>query len=310
MGGILGRGGMGIVYRAHDPALDRPVAIKLLKETISQDPDFIERFLKEARIAARLRHPNIVSIHEVGRSERGYCYVMDFIDGETLSGIVRRRGPLSFEDASRILTEVARAIGYAHESAVLHRDLKPENVMIDRQGNVIVMDFGLARAADDPKLTKTGAVLGSPLYMSPEQMEGLPIDHRSDIFSLGLIFYFLLSGKHFYRGSTISSIVRHMRTVAIREAVATSRLPAPALPILHRMLERDPGLRANDLREITAAIQDAAQRRPSAHAGVSDLPTMAPPTMAPPQVEKEPGDLARRVRERLKGLLDRLDTGS
>ena len=294
--GVIGRGGMGIVHQGRDAVLDRLVAIKILKESYAEDPEFIDRFLKEARIAARLRHPNIVSIHEVGRSERGWCYIMDYIDGETLSGLVRRRGAIPADDAARVIVEIAKAVSFAHESGVLHRDLKPENVMIDRQGNVVVMDFGLARAADDPRLTRTGHVVGSPLYMSPEQGRGENVDQRSDIFSIGLIYFFLLTGRHFFHGETISSVVEKQKRLPIPQTIDAAGLPSGAGGILKGMLQRDPHIRTGTLREVLSALRE----------GPPPPPREAHPSQPAPRTEELP-DPARRARERLKRLLDRMD---
>jgi serine/threonine-protein kinase len=204
-----------------------------------------------------------------------------------------------------LLATIADAVQFAHQRGILHRDLKPQNVMIDRQGNVIIMDFGLARAIDDYSAkTRTDGGIESPLYMSPEQMERRPLHHQSDIFSLGLIYYFLLSGKHFFRGKTASSIVKHMRTLPFREAVASSGVPAAAVPILQRMLERDPELRAKDLGEIVTAVKDALH----GHIAVPNLTDLS--ATAARTRQEDPVDRVRRTRERLRGLLERVDSAS
>lgn len=248
----LGSGGMGIVYEARDPILERPVAIKVLKPALAEDPGSVRRFIREARIGARLRHPNIVSIHEVGESDRGHYYVMDLIDGTTLAEIVERFGALASQDATRILLQIAKAVSYAHDEGVLHRDLKPENVMIDRRGHVVVMDFGLARALDDPRITSDGRLVGSPRYMSPEQVDGHPLDAKCDVFAVGLLYYFLLAGRPLFDGETASLVLEQHRTLSIEPAVERLRLdrdlPELSASLLRRMLERDAARRLPDLR--------------------------------------------------------------
>jgi len=297
LGEIIGAGGMGFVYRGHDPSLDRPVAIKILRPEYSRDPSFVERFLKEARIAARLRHPHIVSIHEVGESDLGHYYVMDFIDGDTLHAVVKRGGALPFDAAARVLLEIGRAVAFAHESGILHRDLKPENAMIDREGNVVVMDFGLARAADDPRLTRVGTIVGSPLYMSPEQIRGEPVDHRSDIFSIGLIFFYLLAGRHLFHGDTVAEVIASQREMNIADVLRRTIRPDSARRLMTRLLEREPANRLGDLREMITALKEAA--------GAQDA--HAPRVASDP----EPGSVAAEAatRERLRRLLERIDPG-
>ncbi len=197
---IIGRGGMGAVYKARQNALDRLVAIKLLPLEISADHDFAERFKREARTMARLNHPNIVSVFDFGTTTEGHLYfVMEFVEGTTLHHLIRTTG-LKAAQALEIIVGVCEALNYAHAEGVVHRDVKPANVLVDVRGRVKVTDFGLARlngpsAAEQAGYTMTGTVLGTPDYMAPEQKRGMHVDHRADIYSLGVMLYEMLCGQ-------------------------------------------------------------------------------------------------------------------
>ncbi len=248
---LLGRGGMGNVYKARERALDRYVAIKIVPEFRGQDEAFIERFRREARIAARLRHPRIVSVHEVGTMGPFPYFSMDFIDGATLRAVVERRGSLPNEDAISIMVEICRAVAHAHGKGIIHRDLKPENVMIDSEGDVFVMDFGLARAVDDAGLTLPGTIMGTPFYMSPEQLRGEKLDERSDIFSIGLILYFCITGDELFRADNVTAVLAKHSTLQVRDVVATqSLLPANLQDVMVSMLEEDRNMRARSAKEV------------------------------------------------------------
>jgi serine/threonine-protein kinase len=246
--GEIGRGGMGVVYALHDPVLDRFVAAKVIRPEVSNDPILVERFLREARIVAQLRHPNIVAIHDVGRGDSGHFYVMDYIDGRNLAELIEKRGSLPLADARMIILATSRAVAFAHDRGVLHRDLKPENVMLDDNGNVFVLDFGLARAAADPRLTRSGDLLGSPWYMSPEQLSGAEIDARSDVFAVGLLFYYLLAGAALFDGATLGEVRAQHAAWVIDPRLRDLGVPASVVGILESMLARNPADRLPDLR--------------------------------------------------------------
>jgi predicted Ser/Thr protein kinase len=196
---LIGQGGMGAVYKARQPSLDRLVALKVLPREAGQDPAFAERFNREARALARLAHPNIVAVHDVGKAGDFFFFVMEFVDGANLRQVLRA-GQLTPEQALRIVPQVCDALQYAHEEGVVHRDIKPENILLDRKGRVKIADFGLAKllGRDTGNFTLTGSrqVMGTLYYMAPEQVERpLEVDHRADIYSLGVVFYEMLTGQ-------------------------------------------------------------------------------------------------------------------
>ena len=196
---LLGRGGMGAVYKARQQDLDRVVAVKVLPKEVQNDPGFEERFVREAQTLAKLNHPNIVALYEFGQANDLFYFVMEFVDGVTLRETIASGGVASTE-ALQIVPEICEALQYAHEQGVVHRDIKPENILLDRRGRVKIADFGLAKLLDrneeDQNLTQTHQVMGTVKYMAPEQMStSKTVDHRADIFSLGVIFYELLTGE-------------------------------------------------------------------------------------------------------------------
>src|SRR6185503_7735479 len=191
----LGRGGMGVVYLAREVRLDRSVAIKLLPPSKTVDPSLRERFLKEARTAAKLSHPNIIPIHAVEEIGEFVFFAMAYVDGETLTDRVRRRGPMAPSDAARLLRDVAWALAYAHGQGVIHRDVKPDNILLESTGRVLVADFGIAGIAAGASGLVSGEIVGTPEFMSPEQALGQSVDARSDLYSLGIVGFFALSGQ-------------------------------------------------------------------------------------------------------------------
>lgn len=242
--GLLGHGGMGAVYQARQPALDRTVAIKLLPLEVSEDASFAERFRREARALAKLSHPNIVTVHDFGQTAEGHLFfVMEFVDGSNLRQLMQR-GEIGTPEALQVLLSVCDALAYAHSQGIVHRDIKPANVLVDRTGRVKVADFGLARFTDaplDPGVTSTGMVMGTPDYMAPEQREGMNVDHRADIYSLGVMLYETLAGE--IPKGVIDPLSRRIGT--------DKRLDQ----IVSRALSRQPDLRFQSSNELKTAIQ-------------------------------------------------------
>jgi len=259
----LGRGGMAIVYEGHDLVLDRPVAIKVLAERYAGDEKFVTRFQREARAAAGLSHPNIVSVFDTGDAGGEHYIVMELLGGETLADVLERDGTLPEGRAARIAGIVAQALQAAHDQGFVHRDVKPGNVMLSPGGDVKVMDFGIARAAADETLTQTGMVLGTASYLSPEQSRGDPVDHRSDIYSLGCVLYEMLAGRPpFSGGSPVSVAYRHVNESPEPPSRVNPSVPAEIESVVMRALQKDPDARfptADAFREaVTAAAEGEA----------------------------------------------------
>jgi len=205
----LGQGAMGVVYRARDPVLERIVAIKTINLTLPKDelPEYEGRFYQEARAAGGLNHPNIVTIYDIGKSEQVAYMAMELLEGEELRSVLAHKEPLPVALALDIGIQVAEGLAYAHERQVVHRDIKPANIMIVRDGLVKITDFGIARMRTNEVKTMTGMILGSPKYMAPEQVAGKPVDHRSDIFSLGVVLYEMLTGEAPFVADSVHGIL-------------------------------------------------------------------------------------------------------
>src|SRR5213592_1894162 len=209
----LGRGGMGVVYLAREVRLDRPVAIKLLPPGMARDGTLRERFLREARTAAKLSHPHIIPIFTVDEVGDFVFFAMAYVDGETLTERVRRRGPLPPSEAARVLREVAWALAYAHSQGLVHRDVKADNIMLETAtGRALVADFGIAGLVRDAAAVAGGEVIGTPEFMSPEQALGEPVDARSDLYALGVVGYFDLSGALPFEGAQATEVLAKQAT--------------------------------------------------------------------------------------------------
>ena len=266
--GPIGAGGMGEVYRARDAKLNRFVAIKVLPGQFAADPDRLARFEREAQAIAALSHPGILAIHDFGRANGVTDAVMELLEGSTLRERLES-GPLPPRRAIELAIQIVRALAAAHDKGIVHRDLKPENIFVTADGHVKILDFGLARlipssaetaAATTQARTADGLVLGSPGYMSPEQVRGAAADHRSDIFSFGAVLYEMLTGTHAFRGG---SAVETMNAI-LKEDPPTLTLSdmrlAPALNrTIHHCLEKEPAERFQSARDLTFDL-DALRR--------------------------------------------------
>jgi serine/threonine-protein kinase len=256
----LGRGGMGIVYLAHEVHLDRLVAIKLLPPERATDSDLRERFLREARLAAKLSHPNIIPIHSVAESGEFVYYVMAFVDGETLAERVRTRGPLTGTDGARVLREVAWALAHAHSQGLVHRDVKPDNILLEAgTGRALVADFGIAAATADPN---AHGVAGTPEFMSPEQASGVPVDARSDIYSLGATAFYAFSGRLPFEGRTATEVLaRHVTEPAPALASSGVAVPRKVAALVDRCLAKDPANRPTSADAVAEQLGVAMEQR-------------------------------------------------
>ena len=253
---MIGQGGMAVVHLAHDELLDRDVAVKVLRPGFAEDPEFVDRFRREARHAASLHHPNIVTIYDTGIDpEMGSDYiVMQLVAGPDLQQILERSGALAVGFAVRIGIETARALSYAHEHGIIHRDIKPANILVDGEGQVRVADFGIARAATDTGAT-TGGMIGSAQYASPEQVMGEEVGPRSDLYSLGVVLYEALTGVRPFDGPSPAAVALERLRVKPRPITSIApTVPRSLEQTVMRLLERRPDMRPASAGEVAAEL--------------------------------------------------------
>ena len=272
----LARGGMAEVYLAHDQLLDRRVAVKLLFPELAEDGSFVERFRREARAAAGLNHHNIVSVYDFGEDDGSYYIVMEYVDGRTLRDIIRSEGPLESARAAEVGADIAAALAVAHQHGVIHRDVKPGTVLL--AGSVAkVADFGIARAGDPREsLTMTGTVMGTATYLSPEQAQGHPTDHRSDLYSLGIVLYEMLAGRPPFSGdSPVAIAYQHLSEDPVPPSTHNSAVPPALDAIVLRAMAKDRDARYQSAEQLRADLLAAAQG-----AGPADETVVAAPVAA------------------------------
>ncbi len=240
----IGRGGMGAVYLGHDPDLDRDVAVKVLAPHLVWQKEFVERFIREARFAARIRHANIVTIFDVGQEAGWHYFVMEYLEGHPLTELIQRRGPLPPDEVLDLVRPLAEALDYAHHNGLVHRDIKPGNIIVNSEGQVTLTDFGIARAAQETRLTGSGTIVGTAEYMSPEQAKGQTIDTRSDQYSLAVVTYELLSGEvPFQADSTLALMYKVVHEPPPPICEKRPDLPLSVQDALERALAKEPGAR-------------------------------------------------------------------
>jgi serine/threonine-protein kinase len=261
----LGRGGMGIVYLARDVQLDRDVAIKVLPAHLALSVESRERFVREARTAAGLSHPNIVSIHRVGEAGAFVYFVMSYVEGQTLGERLRTQGPLPPADATRVMREVAWALAYAHGRGIVHRDVKPDNILLEaKTGRALVTDFGIARGDDQDSVTDAGRIMGTAHFMSPEQALGMSIDGRSDIYALGVVGYLAVSGRLPFEAANLRALIVRQASEPPASVMGVSPgLPSALGAVIDRCLSADPDARFADGEAIAAALVPPADTRPA-----------------------------------------------
>ena len=262
---LIGRGGMGAVYKARQPLLDRIVALKILPGAVARGKDFSDRFTREARALAKLNHPNIVMVHEFGQINGQPYFIMEYVDGANLRQL-EQAGKLSSREALQIVPQICEALQFAHDAGIVHRDIKPDNILLDKKGRVKIADFGIAKilgTAEDPAIPVTQGAIGTPHYMAPEQVEKpQTVDHRADIFSLGVVFYEMLTGElPLGKFAPPSSGPRGLQVdVRLDEVV-------------FRALEREPNRRYQHASQVKTAVETIAGTSAGASLGAGPAPS-------------------------------------
>ena len=258
----LGGGGMADVYLCEDLTLGRHVAIKVLLQRYLNDPTFVERFRREAKAAAGLNQQNLVSIYDWGEVDGTYYIAMEYVEGETLKDLIRRRGRLSGNESVAVTLQLLAAVDFAHRSGIVHRDIKPQNIMIDPHGTAKVMDFGIARAGDSG-MTEAGSILGTAQYLAPEQAKGYPVDERSDLYSVGVCLYEMLTGTVPFKGdSAVTVALKHVNEVPVEPSVLVPGMPYALNQIVLKAMAKDPADRYQSAAEFARDLRAAKEGGP------------------------------------------------
>ena len=254
----LGEGGMANVYLAHDTILDRNVAVKVLRGDLATDEKFVRRFQREALSASSLSHPNIVEMYDVGEDDGQYYIVMEFVDGKTLKQVLKQRGHLSVTEVIDIMLQLTDGMAHAHDAYIIHRDIKPQNIMILSNGMIKITDFGVATALNSTQLTQTNSVMGTVHYLPPEQAQGKGSTIRSDIYSMGIMMYELLSGLVPYKGDNAVEIaLKHLKEPLPSIRKVSSSIPQSIENVIIRATAKNPKNRYADAREMYEDLKTA-----------------------------------------------------
>jgi predicted Ser/Thr protein kinase len=278
---LLGQGGMGAVYKARDTELDRLVALKLIRPDLASNPEILRRFKQELILAREVTHRNVIRIFDLGQAKGIKFITMEFVEGRDLRAVLREREKIPLDETVQIVAQVCRALESAHAAGVVHRDLKPQNIMLDRKGRVYVMDFGIAHSLETPGMTQTGALMGTPEYMSPEQAKGMRVDARSDLFSLGIIFYEMLTGISPYQADTaIATLLKRTQERPQPPAEIDPAIPKAISDVVMKCLEINRDNRYSTAREI---LEDLGQEMPTSVRTMA--PTLLPVVAAPMPAE-------------------------
>lgn len=272
----IGGGGMALVYKAHDLLLSRNVAVKVLRQQYVHDEEFIRRFRREAQSAAALSHPNVVSIYDVGQEEDVHYIVMEYIEGYNLNEIIQERAPLQADEAVRVAAQIADALDHAHQNHIIHRDIKPHNILIGRNGRVKVTDFGIARAVTSSTITQTGSVIGSVHYFSPEHAKGVSTGEKSDIYSLGIVLYQMVTGKLPFLGeSPISVALKHLQEPLEDPRTVNPLVPQSVENIIIKAMRKNPSERYRTagemLEDLETALSPQRKNEPKLQFGAGDF---------------------------------------
>jgi len=280
----VGQGGMATVFKAYQPSMDRYVAVKILPSHFTEDETFVARFTQEARTLARLEHPHILPVHDYGEQEGSTYLVMRYIDAGTLKDLIAGRGPLELNEAARIMGQLGRALGYAHSQGIIHRDIKPTNVLIDEPGNAFLTDFGIAKlVAGTAQFTATGTIVGTPAYMSPEQCMGQTLDHRSDIYSLGIVLYEMLTGGVPFDAETpLAVLMQHVNAPLPLPRQIKLDLPEVVERVILKALAKAPDDRFQTAEEMVETLERAVAGLPT------EVALPPPPVGGPTAVVAQP----------------------
>lgn len=289
---LLGQGGMSAVYKGNDPNLRRTVAVKLIHPHLSQDPQFVTRFEEEAAAVAQLKHPNIIQVYDFDHDNDTYYMVLEYIPGETLrefqADVINKQGSMDPGRAREIVAQVCDALEYAHQRGMIHRDIKPANIMINEQGQAILMDFGVAKIVGGKQLTATGVVVGTANYISPEQVKGEDLDRRVDLYALGIMLYEMLSGRPpFDADSAATIMMKHVNNPVPDIQRTNPNVPDDLVAIIDKALKKDRNARFSTAAEMSQALRSARLVPPAAKPPIAattiDPPTSEPAGAAPSQ---------------------------
>jgi predicted Ser/Thr protein kinase len=287
---MLGQGGMGAVYKARDTELERLVALKLIRPDLASNPEILRRFKQELILAREVTHRNVIRIFDLGQAKGIKFITMEFVEGRDLRAVLRERKKIPLNETVQIIAQVCRALESAHAAGVVHRDLKPQNIMLDRKDRVYVMDFGIAHSLETPGMTQTGALMGTPEYMSPEQAKGMKVDARSDLFSCGIIFYEMLTSISPYQADTaIATLLKRTQERPRPPADVDPAIPKAISDAVMKCLEINRDDRYSSAREI---LEDLGQEMPTS------IRTMAP-TLSPAVAAPMPADVPLFQRHRI-----------
>lgn len=277
---LIGSGGMAIVYKGVDTLLERRVAVKMLREGFASDPAFLARFQREARAAANLDHPNIVTVYDVGQDGDRHYIVMEYVDGQDLKSLIRQKGHLSVDETLNIAIQVCAGVGHAHKAQIIHCDIKPQNVLVTQDGRAKVTDFGIARALSETGLTESETVWGSPLYFSPEQAAGDPPTPASDVYSIGVMMYEMLSGSPPFQAEKATALaLKHMREAPPPLTVYNQKVPSQLEWVVRKTLAKEPSARyrtAEQLAHVLEEYRKHSEQMTGWQPAIPDHPQAAP----------------------------------
>jgi serine/threonine-protein kinase len=286
----VGSGGMAHVYKAEDLALGRVVAVKILRDNLTADPEFLARFQREARSAANLSHPNVVTVHDVGQDRTRYYIVMEYVEGQDLKEVIRKEAPFAIERALDLAVQICAGVGYAHRAGIIHCDVKPQNVLVTPDGRAKVTDFGIARALSSATVPLADTVWGTPHYFAPEQAAGKPPSPAADVYAIGVILYEMLTGKLPFEADSYTALaLKHMHEEPPRLAQFNPQIPEQLENIVLKVLSKEPSARYRSAEQFgriligyrREALISTGSRPPVA-------PEAAPPTVARPPASPPP----------------------